>query len=49
MDYIESTSNLFAFMYRMQGHTDREQMKNVVNSMDIKEFVPKKNVKIGEY
>jgi len=47
MDYIESTSNLFAFMYRMQGHTDREQMKNVVNSMDIKEFVPKRNVKIA--
>jgi len=47
MDYIESTSNLFAFMYRMQGHTDREQMKNVVNSMDIEEFVPKKNVKIA--
>ena len=49
MDYVVATSNMFAQMYKINGHKKRDRMVEVISNMVVPLFKPKSGVKIGEY
>jgi len=47
MDYVVATSNMFAQMYKINGHKKRDRMVEVISNMVVPVFKPKSGVKIA--
>merc|ERR1719427_455608 len=47
MDYVVATSNMFAQMYKINGHKKRDRMVEVISNMVVPLFKPKSGVKIA--